>query len=81
MSKADAIAELSYLDSATLPWTYPPPEGTIDNYHAGFYTDYFPIGALILRSSDPDPMVSSFIVVDGKITGIFLSAAESLLLP
>ena len=77
----DAITSLDYLTNATGPWTFPTPEGTIDTYRAGFYAPYFPAGAYVGQSSDSDPFVISFTIVDDKITGIFVSSFASLLLP
>lgn len=81
VTPVEAITNMDYLNSATRPFSWPTPEATVDVYRTGFYVDYFPEGAFVLESADSDPFVVSFTIVGEQITGIFISAGASLLLP
>lgn len=74
----ETIGGLDYLQSATGPWTRAT-DAQVASYLGGFYVDYFPDGAFVLRSSDSDPFVISFQITGTQVTGIFISAGESLL--
>ena len=74
----ETIGGLEYLQSAVSPWSRAA-DSLIDSYRPGFYGQYFPEGSLVLLSSDTDPFVVSVQVTGDKITGIFISAGESLL--
>lgn len=80
VTPVEAIANLDYAEGGADPWTVTP-EGTVDVYRTGFYVDYFPEGAFVVESADADPMVISFTIAGDEITGIFISAGASLLMP
>lgn len=80
MTPVEVIAELDYTNSGVDPWVVTP-EATVDVYRTGFYVDYFPVGAYVIESSESDPMVVSFQFTGEEITGIFICAGASLLMP
>lgn len=72
-----AISDLKYVENATDPWDFDLPVATLTAYATGDYTQYFPDGALVGKSAD-NRVISFTFNSSGKISGIFMSAADIL---
>jgi hypothetical protein len=76
---AQAVHDVAYVGAGTNPWDFALPAATLNSYKAGFYTQYFPEGALVGKSANN--YVISFSFNDsGKINTIFMTNDGSLLL-
>lgn len=76
---AQAITDLAYVNSGTLPWDFNLPAATLSALDAGFYTDYFDTTTYVGKASNN--MVVAFNFDDcGKINQIFMAASIDLLL-
>lgn len=73
-----AIADLSYLDSATDPWNFDLPVATLTGYRDGTYASYFPETAVVGKSAN-NYVVSFTFNSGGKISGIFVTPSDDLL--
>lgn len=74
----EAAQSMEYTHTATGPWDFNLPQATLDDYDAGFYTDYFDDNTYVGRSASG--MVVSFdFDCQGKISQIFVAADEDLL--
>lgn len=76
---AEALISLEYLDNATGPWDFDLPPATVASYRGMAYGSYFPVGALVGKSTD-NYVVSFTFNSSGQISGIFMSPSEDLLL-
>jgi hypothetical protein len=59
------------------PWDLALPESTLEEYRAGPFGDYFPVGAIVARSYDGH--VFSFIGTGSTITTMLMAASEDQL--
>ena len=79
LTPVKAIAELKYLDSAKDPWDFNLPATTIDKYKTGDYKQYFTGEVLVGKASD-GKVVAFTINSSGKISTIFMSSSDTILL-
>lgn len=73
-----AVEDLKYLDSGDDPWDFNVSEETLLEWRFGDYASYFPISAVVGKSSDG--MVVSFqFDTAGNISVVFMAASEDIL--
>jgi hypothetical protein len=75
-----AALQMEYTHSATGPWDFNLPAGTIASYDAGFYTDYFGANTLVGKASSGMVVAFEFNCDGSKINKIFIAADDDLLL-
>ena len=73
-----AIASLSYLDSATEPWNFELDSVTLASYAAGDYATYFKDDSIVGKAANGYVIVFNFNDA-AKINGIFMSSSADLL--
>lgn len=76
---AQAVGDLDYLVSASVSWDFSLSSATLASYAGGSYSSYFPSGALVGKSSE-NKVVSFVFNSSAKISTIFMSASDDLLL-
>lgn len=76
--KVQAIKDLNYLSTGTMPWNFDLDEATLNAYKAGFYKQYFE-GNTIVGKSANDLVVVFRVNSDGKIDSVFMAANAGLL--
>lgn len=79
MTPGEAVAAMDgmFTPQDPEPWDLALPTSTIDGYRAGPYGDYFPVGAIVARSSDGH--VFSFIGSGSTITTMVMATSEDQL--
>lgn len=77
VTKAQAIADLAYLDSATMPWNWSIDQATLNNYKNGDYNVYLADDDIFGVAANK--YFVSFRVKCGKIDQVFVSASSDLL--
>lgn len=77
---AQAVKDLDYvINGGTSPWDFGLTTETLTSYRSKSYAQYFPLGAVVGKSSNK--YVVSFLFNDeGKITAIFMTNNETTLL-
>lgn len=78
-SPAQAVKDLEYLNSATLPWDFDLPAATVSDWQSGDYATYFPESSRIIGRAAGGQVVSFTFNSSGKITTIFMSTSDDLL--
>lgn len=74
-----AVKDLEYLNSATLPWDFDLPSATITDWQSGDYAAYFPEDSRIIGRAAGGQVVAFTFNASGKITTIFMSVSDELL--
>ena len=73
-----AIGDIDSFISDTTSWNFALPAATLNAYSSGFYTKYFPDGAVVGKANNKKVISFSF-DCDGKIKTVFLSASSDIL--
>lgn len=78
-SAAEAVADLSYLNSGTSPWDFKLSDATLTSYRNGSYGKYFGADTTIVGKSANDYVVSFGVNTSGKIDTVFMAINADLL--
>lgn len=76
---AQAVSDLSYLNSGTMPWNFSVAAATLTAWQNGFYKQYFGADKTIVGESANKYVVSFGVNTSGKIDTVFMAASADLL--